>query len=164
MSNESVPLPQGHDFQMGNTQALIEKAQAAQEIVKETVSIGFRIHQHHQHKSPLVLAEIAPGTTHKDLWDKYSQGVQSERPVQRSLAVARTALNQGMSPEQVQKILTYDPQYAKIQLQQGTRSAKTYTEVMTRSAQKRENIVNTNQLQETQQYQKTRNPSQKIKM
>ena len=90
--------------------------------------------------------------------------MQSQRPVQRSLAVARTALNQGMSPEQVQKILTYDPQYAKIQLQQGTRSAKTYTEVMTRSAQKREQLVNTNQQQQSQQYQNPRNHTQKIGM
>lgn len=161
MSNGSVPLPQSSDFQMENTQAMMTQVSAMKELATEAVSLGFRLYQNHKHKPPQVEVQVREGTTHKDLWKKYSEGIQSERPVQRTLSVARTALKEGATTEQVQKILIHDPQFAKIEQQQGSESAKIYTKVMTRSAQKREQCVNTNQQQQSQKQQKARNLSQK---
>lgn len=159
MSNNSVPLPQGNDLQMENTQAMISQISAVKELATEAVSLGLRLYQNHKHKPPEVKVQIKKGATHKDLWEKYSEGVQSERPVQRTLTVARTALKEGVSPEEVQSILIHDPQFTKIEQQQGSESAKLYTKVMTRSAQRREQCVHNNQ-QQSHKQQKARNLSQ----
>lgn len=161
MSNGSVPLPQGHDLQAESTQAMIAKGQVVQEAIKEAVGLGVRLHHHQKNKPPQVKAVIEQGTTHKALWEKYSQGEQSTRPVQRTLAVARTALKEGTPPEEVQIILQHDPQFSKIQQQQGGEKAQEYTKVMVRSAVRREQQVQ-NYQQQSRQQQKTRTPVQKI--
>ncbi len=161
MSNGSVPLPQGHDLQTESTQAMIAKGQAVQEVIKEAAGLGVRLHHHQKNKPPQVKAEIERGTTHKALWEKYSQEEQSARPVQRTLAVARTALKAGTSAEEVQIILQHDPQFAKIQQQQGGEKAQEYTKVMVRSAVRREQQVQNNQ-QQSRQQQKTRTATKKI--
>lgn len=150
MSNESVPLPQGHDFQMENTQALITQANAVQELVSEVIAVGHRLYLNNQNKLPHVRIEIDKGTTHKALWEKYSEGVQSSRPVQRTLTVARTALQAGQSSENVQQILSHDPQFQKVQQQQGQEKAQEYAKVVTRSAVYREQQAQDNQHQSQQ--------------
>lgn len=147
MPDESVPLPQTQDLQMENTQALIQKASAVQGIADEVLAVAHRWHLSSQKKPLDVRIEIDKGTTHKALWDKYSSGVQSSRPVQRTLTVARTALKTGQSPETVQQILYHDPQFQFVQQQQGIEKAQEYAFVMTRSATYREQQAHTNQHQ-----------------
>lgn len=161
MSNGSVPLPQGNDLQMENTQAMISQVSAMKELATEAVSLGIRLHQNHKHKPPQVKVQIKKGTTHKDLWEKYSEGVQSERPVQRTLTVAKTALQAGASPTEVQNILQHDPQFTKIQLQQGQGRAEEYTKVMTRSAVRRSQPTPSSQ-QQSRQQQKAHTQTQQV--
>lgn len=152
MSSESVPLPQDGDLQTETTQALINKANAVQELVSEVIAVGHHLYQNHLNKPPQVKAKIDKGTTHEALWEKYSEGVESERPVQRSLTVARTALKAGQPPEEVEQILQHDPQFTKVQQQQGNQKAQEYTKVMTRSAACREQQSQNNQQPQKQQH------------
>lgn len=163
MSNGSVPLPQGNDLQMENTQAMISQVNAMKELATEAVSLGFRLYQNHKHKPPQVKVQVKKGTTHKDLWEKYSEGVQSERPVQRTLTVAKTALQAGTSPTEVQNILQHDPQFTKIQLQQGQEKAEEYTKVMTRSAVRRSQPTHSSQ-QQSREQQKAHTQTQQVRI
>ncbi len=161
MSSESVPLPQDGDLQTETTQALISKANAVQELVSEVIAVGHHLYQNHLNKPPQVKAEIDKGTTYEALWEEYSEGVESERPVQRSLTVARTALKAGQPPDEVEQILQHDPQFTKVQQQQGNQKAQEYTKVMTRSAACREQQSQTNQ-QPSQQQHKTRTQTRQV--
>lgn len=145
MSSESVPLPQDSDLQTETTQALISKANAVQELVSEVIAVGHHLYQNNLNEPPVARVEISKGTTHEALWEKYSQGVQSERPVQRTLIVAKTALKAGQSPEEVQQILQHDPQFTKVEQQQGNAKAQEYTKVMTRSASYRQQQISSSQ-------------------
>lgn len=152
MSSESVPLPQDGDLQTETTQALISKANAVQELVSEVIAVGHDLYQNHINKPPQVKAKIAQGTTYEALWEKYSEGVESERPVQRTLTVAGTALKAGQPPDEVQQILQHDPQFTKVQQQHGNEKAQEYTKVMTRSATCREQQSQKNQQPQKQQH------------
>lgn len=157
MANESVPLPSGDDLQISNTQALIEQANAIQGVVSELIDVGHRLSLSNQPQPPKVNIEIDKGTTHLALWEKYSSGVQSERPVQRTLTVARAALKTGQSSEIVQQILSHDPQFQFVQQQQGQEKAQEYAKIMTRSAVYREQQSQNSQHQsQPQQIARTR--------
>lgn len=158
--SESVPLPHDSELQMDKTQALISQAHDVKELVGEIIAVGQRLYENHKNQPPQVKVEIDKGTTHKALWEKYSEGVQSERPIQRTLAVAQTAFKAGESPQEVHQILQHDPQYTKIQQQQGNNKAQEYTQVMSRSAAYREQQSQSGQ-QQSQQKQKIRVQTQK---
>ncbi len=72
------------------------------------------------------------------LWDKYSQGVPENRPNQRSQTVAQNAIRDGMTKTAVEDMLSADPQFKKVQQQQGLSEAQGYAKQMTRSAIRRE--------------------------
>jgi len=72
------------------------------------------------------------------LWDKYSQGLSADRPVQRTLAAAQNAIQDGMTKTAVEDMLKADPQFQKLQQQQGLKQAQQYAKQMTRSAIRRE--------------------------
>lgn len=159
--SESVPLPHDNDLQMDNTQALITQANAVKELLSEVIGVGQRLYENYLNQPPQVKVEIDKGTTHAALWEKYSEGVQSERPIARTLTVARTAIKAGQSPQEVQQILQHDPQVTKIHQQQGSNKAQEYTQVMTRSAAYREQQAQQPSQQPSQQKQKTRIQTQK---
>lgn len=73
-----------------------------------------------------------------ELWNNYSQGISSDRPVLRTLAVAQNALRDGMTKAGVEDLLKADPQFQKLQQEQGSNQAENYVKQMTRSAVRRE--------------------------
>ncbi len=160
MSSGSVPLPHDSDLQTETTQGFVSKAKAAQELISEVIKVGHDLSKNHANKPPKVKVEISKGTTHQALWEKYSQGVQSERPVARSLTVAKTALNAGQSPDEVQQILHHDPQFTKIQQQKGNAKAQEYTKVVTRSAAYPKQQGQSNQQLQKQQHKTHTQPRQ----
>ncbi len=159
--SESVPLPHDSELQMDKTQALISQARDIQALFSETLAVGQRLYENYLNQPPQVKVEIDKGTTYEALWEKYSEGVQSERPVQRTLTVAQTAIKAGQSPQEVEQILQHDPQVTKIHQQQGSNKAQEYTQVMTRSAAYREQQAQQPSHQQSQQKQKTRIQTQK---
>lgn len=161
MSSESVPLPQGHDLQMESTQAMATKAHTVQQLASEAISLGHRLYQNHKDKKPQVRVEIGKGTTHQALWEKYNEGVQPSQPIQRTLNVARSAIKDGQSLEEVQTLLQHDPLVTKIKQQQGQEKAQEYIRVITRSAAYREQQAQNSQ-QQSRQQQKTRTQTQQV--
>lgn len=89
------------------------------------------------------------------LWNKYSQDLPQERPVQRTLAVAQNAIQDGMTKIAVEDMLKADPQFQKVRQEQGVDKAQEYVKQMTRSASRREQ-----QAREPQQQQRSRSQSQ----
>ena len=76
------------------------------------------------------LSEGALAAMHKDFrradWMQLSQGVAEATPDRQTARVALRALQQGKKPDDVLKILEFDPSYRLIQSQHGPEPAQTY--------------------------------------
>lgn len=89
------------------------------------------------------------------LWDKYSHDVPQDSPPRRTQMVAQNAIRDGITKTAVEDMLKVDPQFQKVQQQQGLGKAQDYAKQMTRSAIRREQPV-----KQQEQQQRNRNQSQ----
>ncbi len=89
------------------------------------------------------------------LWDKYSHGVPQDSPPKRTQMVAQNAIRDGITKTVVEDMLKVDPQFQKVQQQQGLGKAQDYAKQMARSAIRREQPV-----KQQEQQQRNRNQSQ----
>ncbi|GAP99626.1 hypothetical protein NIES2104_61920 [Leptolyngbya sp. NIES-2104] len=71
----------------------------------------------------------AVNQTPADLWNQYTQGSQGS-PSQVTMQVARQALSDRISAKDVMQMLRSDPQYQKIESQQGSQAAHRYVELV----------------------------------
>lgn len=85
-----------------------------------------------------VALQSRPQLDAQALWNNYSQGIPQDRPIQRTLAVAQNAMRDGMTRTAVEDLLRADPQFQKVQQDQGLNKAQEYAKQMTRSASRRE--------------------------
>lgn len=85
-----------------------------------------------------VALQSRPQLDAQALWNNYSQGIPQDRPIQRTLAVAQNAMRDGMTRTAVEDMLYADPQFQKVQQDQGLNKAQEYARQMTRSASRRE--------------------------
>lgn len=68
------------------------------------------------------------------IWDKYSQGFSSDRPIQRTVAAIQQALRDGNTRATVRAMLTADPHIQEIGKNQGPQKANEQIIKLTRSA------------------------------
>lgn len=139
MSEGSIPHPQGEDLQSSSSQILLEQAKAVQAVAEAMLRGGQSLSK--QQELPKVRLEIDKGTTHQALYQKYSQRVNNQRPVQRNLSIAQDALRDHQSPSSIVQILSNDPYFQQIQRKYGPRKAQRFAQQMTRSAAQREVIA-----------------------
>lgn len=70
----------------------------------------------------------AVNQTPADLWNQYTQGIQGS-PSQITMQAARQALSDRIPAKDVMQMLRSDPQYQKIESQQGSQAAQRYAEL-----------------------------------
>lgn len=139
MSEGSIPHPQGEDLQASSSQILLEQAKAVQAVAEAILRGGQSLAK--QQELPKVRVEIDKGTTHQALYQKYSEGVKNQRPIQRNLSIARDALQDHQNPKSIVEILSNDPYFQQIQQKYGPKKAQRFAQQMTRSAAQREVIT-----------------------
>lgn len=71
----------------------------------------------------------AVSQTPADLWNQYTQGIQGS-PSQITMQAARQALSDRIPAKDVMQMLHSDPQYQKIEAQQGSQAAQRYAELV----------------------------------
>ena len=143
-------------------------ADAQQQIIDEQVRaihlaadtlIQVGKHLSNREKSPKVRVEIEPESTHKAFWEKYSEGVKSTTPAQKTFAVAQRAMKQGHSPATVCQILSHDPEFQSIKSQEkdpnlGQEKAERYAKLAVNAVCRKELVaVGSQQRQKQQQVQ-----------
>lgn len=62
-----------------------------------------------QHQLELVEVDLSKGANYQKLYNQYSQGVEADSPVNKTLAVAQNAARDGQSPEEIVNIIRNDP-------------------------------------------------------
>jgi hypothetical protein len=117
---------------------LIEGAKSFHVLSEKAMNLAFDLAG--QKKSPGIRIEIDKGTTHQELWNRYSQGVTTSIPAQKTVAVAKNALRDGQSKETAMKILSADPSFEGISQKHGSQQAQQYAELAV-SAAYRKNLV-----------------------
>lgn len=70
-----------------------------------------------------------------EIWEQYSQKITAQSPVERSRKVARQALADGYSQDEVRIILTFDPQIREVDQKQGREKAEKHIQTMIRKAE-----------------------------
>ncbi|NBD31535.1 MAG: MobA/MobL family protein [Cyanobacteria bacterium] len=70
-----------------------------------------------------------------EIWEQYSQKITAQSPVERSRKVARQALADGYSQDEVRLILTFDPQIREVDQKQGREKAEKHIQTMIRKAE-----------------------------
>lgn len=74
------------------------------------------------------------GTTNlQALWNKYSEGLDPQRPVERTKAVIRAALQDKLSEDTIASVLEHDPHTQKVKREQGADKATEYIKRLFRS-------------------------------
>ena len=53
--------------------------------------------------------DLSKGANYQKLYNQYSQGVEADSPVNKTLAVAQNAARDGQSPEEIVNIIRNDP-------------------------------------------------------
>ncbi|NBD15514.1 MAG: hypothetical protein GVY04_05015 [Cyanobacteria bacterium] len=154
--SDKIPQPKESDLQAENTQLQAEQIKAAGSILEE---VGRKWEKRNwqkrnQSKPDEVKVEIEKGTKHKQLYEKYSENTNSNRPVRRTLKTAREALRSGHSQQETAAILSHDPQIQQVKEQQGEAKANKHTQQMIRSVVDREKKAQQGQRQSKQQSQK----------
>jgi hypothetical protein len=96
------------------------------------------------------LEDISP----KGLWEKYSQQIEAKSAIERQVAVAHSAIQEGWE-DKVNDILACDPAIQKIQQQQGMDKARSHIKTIVRAANLKQ--LPSEQRQESPQQQHRKN-------
>lgn len=161
--SDKIPQPRESDLQAENTQLQAEQIKAAGSILEE---VGRKWEKRNwqkrnQSKPDEVKVEIEKDTKHKQLYEKYSENTNPNRPVRRTLKTARDALRNGHSQQEIAAILSHDPQVQKVKEQQGEAKANKHTQQMIRSVIDRDKKAQQGQgKQQTQKKQLTQQRGQ----
>jgi hypothetical protein len=153
---ESIPQPHHPDLQAENTQVVSEQIRAVGRILEE-LGRKWEKEQHRkssQHKRDLKI-EVAKGTAHQTLYDKYSQGTDPHRPVRSARQTALVSLKNGHSPGETADILAHDPHIQNVAQTQGNAKAQQHTEQIVRSAWDRREKSQTQRQQQTRGQKRT---------
>ncbi|NBD31416.1 MAG: hypothetical protein GVY17_00185 [Cyanobacteria bacterium] len=154
---DSIPQPHHPDLQAENTQVVAEQIRAVGRIIEE-LGRKWEKEQYRKHseKKQDLKIEIAKGTTHQALYEKYSQGSDPNRPVNTTRQTALVSLKKGHSPAETADILSHDPHVQKVAQTQGTVKAQQHTEQIVRSAWDRREKAQTQNQQRSRQQKRTR--------
>lgn len=72
-------------------------------------------------------------TTSQSLWNRYSEGLDPQRPVERTKAVIRVALQDKLSEDAIASVLEHDPHTQKVKREQGADKVTEYIKRLFRS-------------------------------
>lgn len=153
---DSIPQPHHPDLQAENTQVVAEQIRAVGRIIEE-LGRKWEKEQYRKRseKKRDLKIEMAKGTTHQALYDKYSQGSDPNRPVNATRQTALVSLKNGHSPAETADILAHDPHVQNIAQTQGHAKARQHTEQIVRSAWDRREKAQTQNQQRTRQQKRT---------
>ena len=155
---DSIPQPHHPDLQTENTQVVAEQIRAVGRIIEELgrkwEKEQYRKRSQEKGKNDLKI-EMAKGTTHQALYEKYSQGSDPNRPVNATRQTALVSLKNGHSPAETVAILSHDPHVQNVAQTQGTVKAQQHTEQIVRSAWDHREKAQTQNQQRTRQQKRT---------
>ncbi|NBD15488.1 MAG: relaxase domain-containing protein [Cyanobacteria bacterium] len=93
----------------------------------------------------------------QQVWEEYSQNIRAKSPVERTREVARHALRDGYSKDQVRMILTFDPHVQEVDQKQGREKAEKHIKTMIRAGEDRNKKARQPRPEQEQQRRQQRN-------